>query len=514
MEKYQILRKKYPKFIYRNYSYKISKVNEAKASSPSSPAVAGSINNLEIFFDFRIGPGICFTPKITVENIDESQLKKLERGALNNLVFHLGLAEIPSYWKATCSPEIEIQAGFLNEKQIRWWKDLIIHGMGQFFYENQIDFTSSNFLKIKSFRKTGLRNLSLKKLKNRILIPIGGGKDSIVTLEILKKVKKKINCFSLNPTEATKKIIKAAAFQTRALAKPKELKFFLTRSNELVREDERSSSPKPIIVRRKIDDKLLELNRKGFLNGHTPFSAYLAFLSILCALIFDYKYMAFSNERSSNEGNIKYLKKAINHQYSKSFNFEKKFRRYSQKYLTSGVEYFSFLRPLYEIQIAKLFSKYPRYFPIFLSCNEAYKTASGTKKPLKKWCGQCPKCLFVFTTLYPFLEIRKLIKIFRKNLFKDKKLISLMLQLIGEKKFKPFECIGTQKESLIAFYLSWEKDRVRTLAKPFPLLKYFQNKIIPKYPSLERESKKLINAWDNQNNLPNEFRRTLKGEVN
>ena len=89
-----------------------------------------------------------------------------------------------------------------------------------------------------------------------------------------------------------------------------------------------------------------------------------------------------------------------------------------------------------------------------------------------------------------------------------------MLQLIGEKKFKPFECIGTQKESLIAFYLSWEKDRVRTLAKPFPLLKYFQNKIIPKYPSLERESKKLINAWDNQNNLPNELRKTLKGEVN
>ena len=177
---------------------------------------------------------------------------------------------------------------------------------------------------------------------------------------MLFRSKEKIQCLALNPTRASKKIMKIARCKSS------------------------------IIVERKIDKKLLELNQKGGLNGHTPFSAYLAFLSVLCAVLFDFKFIAFSNERSSNEGNLKYLGRVINHQYSKSFDFEKKFRDYSKKYLAKNVEYFSFLRPLYEIQIAKIFSKYPQYLNAFLSCNEAYKTYSGKKKPTRKWCGNAP----------------------------------------------------------------------------------------------------------------------------
>jgi len=464
---YKELRKKYPRFIYEKYSYKISG------------------NNLEIFFNFKIEPSaiglrarpnIHFRPKVTIENISQ----KIKDRVLNNLIFHLGLMEIPSYWKATCSPEIIIKAGPLNKKQIKWWKDLIINGMGQFFYENKIDFTSPNFFNISSNFPDTLSDRDNFPIKGKILIPVGGGKDSVTTLEILKKARKNIECFSLNPTEAAKKIMKIA------------------------------SCKKPIIIRRKIDDKLLELNRQGFLNGHTPFSAYLAFLSVICAVIFDQKYIAFSNERSSNEGNVKYLGKIVNHQWSKSFDFEKKFRNYSKKYLAKNIEYFSFLRPLYEIQIAKLFSKYPKYFLAFLSCNEAYKTTSGTKKPTKKWCCNCSKCLFVWTCLYPFVVKKELVKIFGENLFDKKKLLPTMQELIGERKFKPFECIGTKKESLIAFYLSWGKGRSE-LPKETPfLLKYFQNKIIPKYPNLEKESKKIMKAWDNQHNLPREFEKILK----
>ncbi|MBT9148438.1 MAG: hypothetical protein DDT32_02212 [Syntrophomonadaceae bacterium] len=217
----------------------------------------------------------------------------------------------------------------------------------------------------------------------------------------------------------------------------------------------------------------------------------------MAAVIFDYKYIALSNEKSSNEGNLKYLGQTINHQWSKSFEFEKKFREYSKKYLTKDVEYFSFLRPLYEIQIAKLFSKYPKYFNVFLSCNQAYKTASGTKKPLKTWCGKCSKCLFVFTILYPFLKEKGWLKIFRKNLFNDKKLLPLMQQLIGKRGFKPFECVGTKKESLVAFYLSWKKNKEEKTSFP-ALLKYFQNKILQKYPNLEKESKKILNSSNNK----------------
>ncbi len=476
--KIQNLRKRYPKFLYKHYSYRVSD------------------NSLEIFFYFQIEPDIYFNPKIIIENVDKGLIKRVGDKVLDNLIFHLGLMEIPSYWKAACSPEIEIKAGYLNEEQIKWWKDLIMKGMGQFFYENQIDFRKPNFLKIKvsSIRVNQAIAEFTRMHSKKVLVPVGGGKDSVVTLELLKRTNKDIRCFSLNPTDAALKIMKIAGCK------------------------------KPIIIRRKIDEKLLELNRRGFLNGHTPFSAYLAFLSVFIATIYGLKYIAFSNERSSNEGNVKYLGRVINHQWSKSFEFEQKFRKYSQKYLTPGVKYFSFLRPLYEIQIVKLFSRYPKYFSVFLSCNVAYQTASGTKKPIKKWCGNCSKCLFIFATLYPFLNEKRLLQIFSQNLLENKQLLPVMQELIGERKFKPFECVGTKKESLVAFYLSWKKAKSGQelfLTKlPF-LLRYFEEKILPrtepqvlvrglpKYPNLEKESKKLLNSWNSQNNLSKEFEKVL-----
>jgi hypothetical protein len=459
--KSEFLRKKYPRFIFENYSYKISK------------------RGLEIFFDFKIKPNIGFNPRITIKGVNSSQIKRIKNGVLNNLIFNLGLIEILSYWKATCSPKIEIKAGNLNKEQIKWWKDLIINGMGQFFYENRINFQGPEFLQIISkFTRTKSLQTFRGKTKNQVLVPVGGGKDSIVTLEILKK-NMKITCFSLNPTNTAKKVIK------------------------------KSGCKNSIIVERKIDQKLLKLNQEGFLNGHTPISAYLAFLTVFLGVISNKKYIVFSNERSSNEGNLKYLGQKINHQYSKSFDFEKKFRKYSKKYLAKNVGYFSFLRPLYEIQITKLFSRYEKYFKVFLSCNEAYKTESGRKKPTGKWCGRCPKCLFVFICLYPFLEKKKLIKIFKQNLFGKKDLLPLMKELIGMEKFKPFECVGTKKESLAGLYLSWKKSKKELKLLPY-LLKYFENNILEKHPNLEKESKKIMTSWDSQNNLPEEFKKILK----
>jgi 7-cyano-7-deazaguanine synthase in queuosine biosynthesis len=472
LSKIKDLRKKYPKFIYEGYSYKLFK------------------KDLKIFFDFKIPPDIEFKPEITIKNINKKRFILINPEIINNFIFHLGLIETLGYWKAACSPKIEIKAGYLNKEQIKWWKDLIIKGMGEYFYSNKIDFRKENFIEIKTREncKNKKINLYARKLKSRILIPIGGGKDSIVTLEIFRKNKKNINCLRLNPT-----------------ARAKHLK-----SAKRIMEINNCSNP--IIARRKIDKKLLELNQKGFLNGHTPFSAYLAFLNVIAAVLFDYKYIAFSNERSSNEGNVKYLGKIINHQWSKSFEFEKKFRDYSKKYLTKETEYFSFLRSLYEIQIAKIFSNFPKYFPIFLSCNEAYKTYSGTKKITGKWCGKCPKCLFVWIALYPFLGEKKLIKIFSENLFEKKELLPIMKGLIGEKKNKPFECVGTKKECLIAFYLGLEKFKSESAknTKPLFLLNYFEKNILPKYPNLKSDSKKILNSWNKQNNLPKNFEKILK----
>ena len=135
-----------------------------------------------------------------------------------------------------------------------------------------------------------------------------------------------------------------------------------------------------------------------------------------------------SNERSSNEGNLEYQGTIINHQYSKSFEFEKKFREYNEKYL-SGVNYFSFLRPLYELQIMKLFSEMPKYHPIFRSCNVGQKTDS--------WCRACPKCMSVYLGLKLFIPENELNAIFGGEVRIDKE------QLLA----RPFECVGTLEET-------------------------------------------------------------------
>jgi 7-cyano-7-deazaguanine synthase in queuosine biosynthesis len=420
--KTETLRKKYPKFVYNSFDFKLKK------------------KGLEICFDFKIEPDIQFSPKVLIEGINEKEIKRVGERALKNLIFNLGMIEILSYWKATCSPKIEVLAGSLNKEQIKWWKNLIFKGMGQFFFENKINFLERNFLKIESFGGK-FERFEGKLNENKILVPVGGGKDSVVTIDYLKKLKKDLILFCLNPNENQKKIIEISGIR------------------------------KKVFVKREIDKKLLELNQRGFLNGHTPFTAYLCFLSVLVAVLKDCKFIAFSNEKSSNEGNVKYLGRIINHQYSKSEDFEKKFRFYSKKYLAKDMECFSLLRNLYELEISALFSQFPQYFNAFLSCNTAYQTKSGTKKPIKKWCGKCPKCLFVFVGLYPFIGNR-VMKIFKKNLFEDKKLYPLMFQLTGREKFKPFECVGTKKESFLAFKLSLERWKNESKKLPFLLKKF------------------------------------------
>jgi hypothetical protein len=475
MKKVDFLRKKYPCFVYHSLEAKLVK------------------DGLKIVFDFRIEPNpapetsfrygasIYFKPAIVIKGVSQNQFKRVGKETIKNLAFHLGLIEMLSYWKAVCSPKIIIKAGYLNKEQIKWWKDLVLKGLGQFFFENKINFTSPGFLKIVVENKDQPATKHKKRLpQNNVLLPISGGKDSLVTLEILKTTKKKLGLFSLNPTKAAQKIMKIRGGQ------------------------------KPIIIRRKIDEKLLELNEKGYLNGHTPFSAYLAFLSILAAVIFNYKFIAFSNEKSANEGNVKYLGKIINHQWSKSFEFEKIFRSYVKKYLAEETEYFSFLRPIYGIQVAKLFSNFLECFPVFLSCNKSSKMLNIK---YQQWCGECPKCLYVYAILSPYFEEKELLKIFGKNLFENKKLLPIMKALIEEGRPKPFECVGAKIETLTAFYLNCLTYRERFSRRlPF-LLRYFEKKVLPKYPGLQKESKKILNFWDKNNFLPRKFEKLLRDKL-
>jgi len=221
-----------------------------------------------------------------------------------------------------------------------------------------------------------------------------------------------------------------------------------------------------IIVKREVDPALLKLNKKGYLNGHTPFTALLSFLSVLCAVLFDYKNIVFSNEKSADEGNVKYLGKMINHQWAKSSEFEKMFKKYCKKFLVKNINYFSYLRKYGELEISKMFIKYPKYFSVFSSCNAGMKIGA---KPIR-WCGNCAKCLFVYATFYPFLGKKELLKIFGRDIFENRKLLPVMKNLIGWGRVKPFECVGTRKESKLAFSLCLKRAK-KTGKIPYLLMK-------------------------------------------
>ncbi len=458
------LRNKYPEFVYQDFSYK-------KVGS-----------DLRLVFDFFIRPDIYFKPQIIIKNIKFSQLNSLNKQTLDNFVFHLGLIEMLSYWKVTCSPIIRIGAGSLSLAQIDRWKDLFIKGMGQFFYTNKIDFTSPDFLEIIADKNKKFPISKKKVNQKNLLALVGGGKDSAVMLELLKKTKKEIFCFAVNPNKAIRQVIKLSGVK-----------------NE-------------VIVERRIDQKLLELNKKGFLNGHTPFSALLAFLSAFCGLLFDCGQIVVAQERSSNEGNVNYLGYEVNHQYSKSFEFENKFRSYLNKYLIANLNYFSFLRPLYELQIGKIFSSYPQYFSIFKSCNVGQKTNT--------WCTQCPKCLFVFIALYPFLKYEDLVEIFGQDLFKKRSLLPVLKGLIGLKECKPFECVGTREETLVALKLCYKKAEEKEAELPC-LLQFFKKQITitkPRswmsYSKIRSVEGNILKGWNKDNNLPLDFKKILKKELN
>ncbi len=314
------------------------------------------------------------------------------------------MIELISYWKATCSPMIEIKAGQLNEEQINWWKELYFNGLGEFFYLNTIDASRENFINISSHGKTH-EKIEDEFFKNEYIIPIGGGKDSVVTLELLKNNGMKVHPLIMNPRGATIDTVLASG---------------------LTMDD-------TIIINRSIDPVLLQLNYRGFLNGHTPFSAMLAFYTLLASALTGYRNIALSNEASANEATIP--GSDINHQYSKSIDFERNFRDYYSRYILKEFNYFSFLRPLNELQIVSIFSKLEKYHKVFKSCNVGSKTNT--------WCGNCPKCLFTHIMLSAYKGTDYADQIIGMPMLNREENTAYFDELCGFSAIKPFECVGT-----------------------------------------------------------------------
>jgi len=379
---------------------------------------------------------------------------------LGNLLTSVHLILGVSYYKLYCPPKIKTNFA-LSKEQAEFWDTVYQKGLGEFFYHNKLD--AKKLIKFNYSRKA---NPSSQKFirKNRSLVGIGGGKDSIVAVELLKKQKEHITAMLIETEKKdpiAQNIIDKMQIEKLAISRQMDAKIF----GQL----------------------------EGTYNGHVPISAIFAFLGYLSAVIYDYNQIIVGNEYSSNFGNINYLGEEVNHQWSKSAEFEKLFQDYTKKFICPDILYFSLLRPYYEIRIAEMFAEHKKYFSIFSSCNRNFRIHK--ERPETLWCGECPKCIFVWTLLSAFLSKKELMEIFGRNLYADEKLLPLFLDVLGWGKMKPFDCVGVFDEAQGALFLAKNK---------FPddfIIKKLANKIKNPTKLLEK-----VFATNNAPTLPAKFK--------
>ena len=412
---------------------------------------------LSMTFHFSLDDRYYFHPSMSIPSRPFYHWESVPMEQLESLAFHIGMVELVSYWKLACPKTIVIKPFDLKLCQKKWWRHLYYQGLGEFRYLNGIECSEHDFLRIESGTDREFKPVKVP-VTEQTLIPVGGGKDSVVTLECLRNAMPVIPLI-LNPRGATVSCIEAAGYTMDDVA----------------------------VINRTLDPTMLKLNNEGFLNGHTPFSALLAFLTLLISAGTGSKYIALSNESSANESTVPGTD--INHQYSKSIAFERDFRDYVRQHLSEEIQYFSFLRPLNELQIASLFSQCTAYHEVFRSCNAGSKTDS--------WCGKCPKCLFTWMILSPFLSRNRLTAIFGKDLMKDPELRPIFEELNGTSAVKPFECVGTVEE--VRACVDAMKDRKGTIAEVSP--------------QADATVEEILKRFNEENFLPSQFVDILKSKL-
>ncbi|MHB1234901.1 MAG: hypothetical protein ACYCZK_04425, partial [Microbacteriaceae bacterium] len=258
------------------------------------------------------------------------------------------------------------------------------------------------------------------------LVPIGGGKDSVVSVESLRRA-------GLQPTQ------------------------FAVRPNSIIRRVAASSGLPFVEAGRVIDPLLLRLNAVGALNGHVPVTAMNTLIGVVQSLLLGLGPVVLSNERSASDPTLVWDGIPINHQWSKSLEAE----LLLETTLRAQVGYrglsFSLLRPYSELRIAANFSRIGGYDQVIVSCNRAYRQGTADVS----WCGECDKCRFIFLVFAPFMSPERLAGIFGQNLFEDAAQVAGFRQLLGLGSHKPFECVGEEAECTVAMSLAIRQEAWR-----------------------------------------------------
>jgi len=356
-------------------------------------------------------------------------LSEQQKTAADQALKLLHLIAGVSYYKAAVPPEIRIESSAIDAGTAGFLQTVYEHGLGEFAYRNglnlrgKIKFPHSD----ESQPVAGAANL-----KQHALVAIGGGKDSLVSIEALRAagINQTVSWIGSSP------LIKTCA--------------------------ERTGLPL-LNIERKLPPALFEINKQGALNGHIPVTAVNSAILVMAAILNQANQVVFSNERSASYGSIIPGTGEVNHQWSKGWAFEQAFAAQVKKYVASDLNYYSLLRPFSELAVARAFANIDRYDAHFSSCNRNFHILGD--KPAQRWCGVCPKCHFVFLALAPFMPKPRLLNIFGRNLLDETEQTAGFDALMEYQDHKPFECVGEGRESRAAMNLlaaspSWREDAI------------------------------------------------------
>ena len=291
--------------------------------------------------------------------------------------------------------------------------DVYENGLGEFYARNNLHRFGT--LKI----ETGTRSAETPPpaLEDRALLLIGGGKDSLVSVQLFERAGRDYTPFAVNP------------------------KGPIITSAEAIHHQ-------PLFVTRVLDERMIHLGGEpGYYNGHVPSTAMNSMVAALTSVLFGYDQIVLSNERSASEGNQIFDGREINHQHSKSYPFERALNGVLGAATGGALSYFSALRPFSEARIAQIFARETRFDHSFSSCNRNFRLA-GHKGDL--WCGECPKCLFTYLMLAPHMDKARLVGIFGRDLLEDETHEPGYRELTGLAGQKPWECVGEIREAAAA----------------------------------------------------------------
>jgi len=352
-----------------------------------------------------------------------------------------------SYYKAGVPREIVVEGAPLDAATAQLLDEIYLHGLAEFAYQNKLDLRGRIQFPHDRHPRAGGNDeqetaVSAIALPRRTLVPIGGGKDSLVSVEMLKSIREPVTAAWVGDSA----LIAACA--------------------------ERTGLP-TLNLERRLAPELFEHNKLGAWNGHIPVTAINSAILLCAAILYGYDAIAFSNERSASEATLEYDGQQINHQWSKGIEFERRLREYVQSHIAPGLDYFSLLRPWSELAVTRAFARSTQYDRVFSSCNRNFRIRG--ERPADRWCGQCPKCHFVFLALSIFVAKPRLLAIFGRNLLDDAALASGYDALLEYREHKPFECVGEGRESRAAMYTLSQRPEWREDA----LVARFADEILP-----------------------------------